>query len=312
MTGTPIENNTFELYAQMNFVNPGILGSQKSFKDLYAQPIDAQGDLEAATMLKKIISPFLLRRTKEVVAKDLPEKTESIIYCEMGKAQRKIYDEVRAQIRQDIEGKVEKEGINKSKMKILEGLLRLRQICNSPLLVRKDLPKSQQESIKIETLVEQLTDELNDHNALVFSQFTSMLDLIRKELDKRGIKYSYLDGSTRKRKEVVQEFDEDDDIKIFLISLKAGNTGLNLVKADYVYIVDPWWNPAVEAQAIDRTHRIGQDKNIFAYKLVCKDTIEEKILKLQDRKKKIASDIISTEENIMKTLNKDELLALFE
>jgi SNF2 family DNA or RNA helicase len=312
MTGTPIENNTFELFAQMNFVNPGMLGSQKSFKDLYANPIDANGDEEAARMLKKIINPFLLRRTKEVVAKDLPDKTETVIYCEMGKNQRRIYNEVKAQIREDLKGKVAKDGINKSKMKILEGLLRLRQICNSPVLVKDDLHPSQRESIKIDTLVEQLTDELNNHNALVFSQFTSMLDLIRKELDKKGIKYSYLDGSTRKRKEVVQEFDENDEIKIFLISLKAGNTGLNLVKADYVYIVDPWWNPAVEAQAIDRTHRIGQDKNIFAYKLVCKNTIEEKILKLQAKKKKIASDIISTDENIMKTLDKDELLGLFD
>ena len=230
----------------------------------------------------------------------------------MGKSQRKIYEEVKSQIRADIKGKVEKDGINKSKMKILEGLLRLRQICNSPVLVKDDLHPSQRDSIKIETIVEQLTTELNNHNALVFSQFTSMLGLIRKELDKRGIKYCYLDGSTRKRKEVVEEFNENEDIQIFLISLKAGNTGLNLVKADYVYIVDPWWNPAVETQAIDRTHRIGQDKNIFAYKLVCKNTIEEKILKLQAKKKKIASDIIATDENIMKTLNKDELLGLFD
>ncbi len=312
MTGTPIENNTFELYAQMSFVNPGMLGTQKSFKDIYAQPIDSKGDESAADMLRKIISPFLLRRTKEVVAKDLPQKSEIVIYCEMGKTQKRIYDEIKNQVRLDLQGKVEKEGIGRSKMKILEGLLRLRQVCNSPALVKADLPKEQQESIKINTLVEQLTEELNDHNALVFSQFTSMLDLIRKELDARGVKYSYLDGSTRKRKEVVQEFDEDDDIKIFLISLKAGNTGLNLVKADYVYIVDPWWNPAVEAQAIDRTHRIGQDKNIFAYKLVCKGTIEEKILKLQERKKKIATDIIATEENFLKSMKEEDLLALFD
>jgi non-specific serine/threonine protein kinase len=312
MTGTPIENNTFELFAQMNFVNPGMLGTQKGFKDLYATPIDQNGDEDAARMLKKIINPFLLRRTKEIVAQDLPDKTETTIFCEMGKTQRKIYEDVKAQIREDIKGKVEKEGINKSKMKILEGLLRLRQICNSPVLVKDDLHPSQRDSIKIETIIEQLTTELNNHNALVFSQFTSMLALIRKELDKRGIKYCYLDGSTRKRKEVVEEFNDNEDIQIFLISLKAGNTGLNLVKADYVYIVDPWWNPAVETQAIDRTHRIGQDKNIFAYKLVCKNTIEEKILKLQAKKKKIASDIIATDENIMKTLNKEELLQLFD
>jgi len=161
-------------------------------------------------------------------------------------------------------------------------------------------------------LLQNLTEELDQHNALVFSQFTSLLAIVRAELDKREIPYAYLDGSTRKRQEEVAKFMENSEIKIFLISIKAGNTGLNLTKADYVYILDPWWNPAVEAQAIDRTHRIGQDKQVFAYKLICKDSIEEKILKLQEKKKKLAQDLIRTDENILKSLDKDTLMSLFD
>jgi superfamily II DNA or RNA helicase len=311
MTGTPLENNTFDLYAQFTFVNPGILGSVNAFKDRFSIPIDKYGDQDATSLLKKIISPFFLRRTKEVVAKDLPEKTENIIYCEMEPVQRKMYDELKVQIRKDIESDIKIQGINKSKFKILEALLRLRQLCNAPALLDKTLPDHKKSSVKVNTLVDIFKNDLGSHNALVFSQFTSMLDIIRRELDKEGIKYAYLDGATRDRKGAVDSFQDNEDINIFLISLKAGNTGLNLVKADYVYIVDPWWNPAVEAQAIDRTHRIGQDKHIFAYRMICKDTIEEKILALQQKKKKIAQDLIATDENIFKSLNKQELIDLF-
>jgi len=312
MTGTPIENNTFDLYAQFSFINPGIFGGQSHFKDRFSTPIDKEGDAESAIQLKKIIHPFLLRRTKELVAKDLPERTESVIYCDMGTEQRKMYEELKNRIASDIKASVSDNGIAKSKFKILEGLLRLRQICNSPLLLNKTLMPNQSKSVKIDTLVNILANELSNHNALVFSQFTSMLALIRQALDDQNIPYAYLDGQTRDRKSAVEKFQDNDDIKIFLLSLKAGNTGLNLVKADYVYIVDPWWNPAVEAQAIDRTHRIGQDKNIFAYKMICKDTIEEKIVELQVKKKKIAKDIIASDENIFKSLGKDDLLGLFE
>ena len=268
--------------------NPGQL--PRGFFD-----IDKEGDAESAMQLKKIINPFLLRRTKELVAKDLPERSENVIYCEMGPKQRKMYEDLKTKIANDIKASVGDKGIAKSKFKILDGLLRLRQICNSPLLLHKTLSPQQSESVKIDTLVNILENELSNHNALVFSQFTSMLALIRKELDDRNISYAYLDGQTRDRKSAVEEFQDNDEIRIFLLSLKAGNTGLNLVKADYVYIVDPWWNPAVEAQAIDRTHRIGQDKNIFAYKMICKDTIEEKIIELQNKKKKIAKEHPSIE-----------------
>ena len=312
MTGTPIENNTFDLYAQFSFINPGIFGGQSHFKDRFSTPIDKEGDLEAAKQLKKIIHPFLLRRTKELVASDLPERSETVIYCDMGPEQKKMYEELKSKIANDIKVSVNDKGLAKSKFKILEGLLRLRQICNSPLLLNKTLSPAQSKSVKIETLVSILDSDLGHHNALVFSQFTSMLALIRKELDDRNIPYAYLDGQTKDRKAAVEKFQDNDDIQIFLLSLKAGNTGLNLVKADYVYIVDPWWNPAVEAQAIDRTHRIGQDKNIFAYKMICKGTIEEKIVELQVKKKKIAKDIIASDENIFKSLDKKDLLGLFE
>ncbi|MEM9848986.1 MAG: DEAD/DEAH box helicase, partial [Bacteroidota bacterium] len=313
MTGTPIENNTFDLYAQLSFTSPGLLGSMTSFKNNFSIPIDSQGDIEAANLLRKLIFPFILRRTKEQVAKDLPEKIETIIYCEMDRAQRKLYDNLKRQIKEDIESEVEEKGVNKSKFKILDGLLRLRQMCNSPLLINKSFTGANANSVKINTLMENLTEALDQkHNALVFSQFTSLLAIIREELDKRGIRYAYLDGSTTKRQAQVDKFMNNSEIRIFLISIKAGNTGMNLVKADYVYIVDPWWNPAVEAQAIDRTHRIGQQNKIFAYKLICKNTIEEKILKLQAKKKKLASDIIQTDENVLKSLDKEELIALFD
>ena len=309
MTGTPIENNTFDLYAQMSFVNPGSLGSMQKFKQEYSTPIDSNGDEDAAKMLKQMIYPFLLRRTKEQVATDLPEKTESIIYCDMPKDQRKKYEELKKVIKQDVYQSIKKEGLNRARFKILEGLLRLRQMCNSPQILNPDLKAS---SAKIDAIEDFLTGDLAGKNVLIFSQFVSMLSIIKQSLKKLKIKHAYLDGQTRKREKAVADFMEDDSCSVFLISLKAGNTGLNLVKADYVFIVDPWWNPAVEAQAIDRTHRIGQDKHVFAYRLICTDSIEEKIMALKAKKRKVASDIINVDDKIFKSMNKDQILNLFE
>jgi len=311
LTGTPIENNTFDLYAQMSFVNPGLLGNQTYFKVNFSNPIDKAGDVEATKLLTKMVHPFLLRRTKDQVAKDLPDKIESVMYCEMHPHQRQMYNELKEQIRQDLMSKMNDEQ-GSLKFMVLDGLLRLRQLCNSPLLVDSNLKGSDAQSTKIDALVYSLSEEIGEGNALVFSQFVQTLSLIKKALDQKGIKYAYLDGQTKKRDEVVDSFMNDDDCKVFLLSLKAGNTGLNLTKAQYVYIFDPWWNPAVEAQAIDRTHRIGQDNKVFAYKLICKDTVEEKIVQLQKRKKKIASDIIKTDDAVFKSLNKEDLMALFE
>ena len=312
MTGTPIENNTMDLYAQLSFTSPGLLGTKNHFKQNFAIPIDNHRNVEAAQLLRKMIHPFMLRRTKDQVAKDLPDKTESVIYCEMGEAQRKLYDTLRQKVKDDVHKKVKEDGVAKSKFFMLDGLLRLRQMCNSPLLINEGFQGASAESIKIKMLIRYLTEDIVGHSALVFSQFVSLLTLVRKELDKRKIPYAYLDGSTRNRQAEVEKFMNNDNIQIFLISIKAGNTGMNLTKAEYVYILDPWWNPAVEAQAIDRTHRIGQQQKVFAYKMICKDTIEEKILKLQERKKDLSNEIIQIDENVLKSLKKADLMALFD
>ncbi len=312
LTGTPIENNTFDLYAQMNFVNPGFFGSMEAFRKNFAMPIDKDNNQEAAADLQKMINPFVLRHTKEQVATELPPKTENVIYCEMQPAQRKVYEAYKNEYRNKILKKIEEEGIGKSKFFVLEALTRLRQICNSPLLL-KDKHINTDESIKIKELMSHILEKTSNHKVLLFSQFTSMLALVKEKLESNNVTYEYLDGkcTTKQRQQSVNNFQENDDIRVFLISLKAGGTGLNLTAADYVYIIDPWWNPAVENQAIDRCYRIGQDKSVMAYRMICKDTIEEKIVQLQDKKRKMASDIIQTDESIMKSLDKDSLQNLF-
>ena len=312
LSGTPVQNNTFDLYAQFNFINPGILGSKEFYKTEFANPIDKNNDAEKSKALRQLIYPFLLRRTKEQVAKDLPDKTETILWCEMSKEQRGVYDDYKNYYRKILLKKIAEEGMAKAGMYVLEGLLRLRQICDSPQLV-KDEEVTTKKSIKIDELVRELEENTGNHKLLVFSQFTEMLSLIKDELNKKKIVFSYLDGSTpaAKRQEAVDKFQQDESIKVFLISLKAGGMGLNLTAADYVYIVDPWWNPAVEQQAIDRTHRIGQTKKIFAYKMICKNTVEEKIVQLQQRKKQIANDLVTEDAGFIKKLSKDDVEFLF-
>ncbi|MCT4644852.1 MAG: SNF2 family helicase [Carboxylicivirga sp.] len=308
LSGTPIENSTFDLYAQMSFVNRGFLGGVANFKESFSNAIDKDGDELIGSELQRLINPFVLRRTKEKVASELPPKTEDVIFCEMDTAQRKVYDAYRNQFRDQLIGKVEEEGMGKSKLMVLEALTRLRQICDSPQLIgNKDIDET--ESVKIKEIIQHITDKTANHKILIFSQFVKMLGLIKDELTRRNIEFEYLDGksTTRQREQSVNNFQNDEELRVFLISLKAGGTGLNLTAADYVYIVDPWWNPAVENQAIDRCYRIGQDKNVFAYRLICRDTVEEKILKLQDRKKKVAGDIVQTDENIMKNLSIDDI-----
>jgi len=310
LTGTPIENNTFDLFAQFNFINPGYLGSPADFKANYSEPIDKNKDQNRAEELQKLVTPFLLRRTKEQVATELPPKVESVMYCEMGAAQRGIYDAYRNKYRDFLMGKIENDGIGKSKMYVLEGLIKLRQICDSPALI-PDEDLSDTESVKIKELLKVVTEKTGNHKVLIFSQFVTMLDLIRTELNNHNIEHEYLTGQTRNRQERVDNFQNNDDVRVFLISLKAGGTGLNLTAADYVYIVDPWWNPAVEAQAIDRCYRIGQDKHVFAYKMICKNTIEEKIIEYQLSKKKLAADLIKTDDSFVKGLTKADIGELF-
>jgi non-specific serine/threonine protein kinase len=312
LSGTPIQNNTFDLYAQMNFLNPGMLGTRDFFLNEFAMPIDKFQEKEAKEQLKKLVYPFMLRRTKDQVAKDLPAKTETVLYCEMGKDQRKIYEVYRSNYQAKILGMIDEQGMQKSQFHILQGLTRLRQICDSPAIIN-DTEKFENHSIKLDELIRELTENTGEHKALVFSQFLGMLSLIRAELSAKGIPFVYFDGSTTNadREKAIVEFQENTECKVFLISLKAGGVGLNLTAADYVYIVDPWWNPAVEQQAIDRTHRIGQTKAVFAYRFICKDTIEEKMLLLQERKRLLAEDIISDDSAIMKRLTREDIAYLF-
>ncbi len=312
LSGTPLQNNTFDIYAQMNFLNPGMLGSIDFFKQEFAIPIDKFGEPERKDHLRKLLYPFILRRTKEQVAKDLPEKTETILFCEMEKEQRDIYEAYRDDYRDKILGTIESQGIQRSQLTILQGLMKLRQICDSPAILN-ETEKFPNHSIKLDELAREITENIGDHKALIFSQFLGMLALIKEKLREQEVDFEYFDGSTSAidREKAIQRFQGDDNCRVFLISLKAGGVGLNLTAADYVYIVDPWWNPAVEQQAIDRTHRIGQTKNIFAYRMICKDTIEDKILQLQDRKRTLAKELIADDEGFVKALSKEDVEYLF-
>jgi len=312
MSGTPLQNNTFDIFAQMNFLNPGLLGNMEFFRNEFATPIDKFGEQDQKEHLRKLLYPFILRRTKEQVAKDLPEKTETILFCEMEDEQRKIYDVYRNTYREKILGSIDDQGIGKSQLTILQGLMKLRQICDSPAILNEE-EKHPNHSIKLDELAREIEENIGDHKALIFSQFLGMLALIKKKLVEDDIKFEYFDGSTSAvdREKAIQNFQNNDECRVFLISLKAGGVGLNLTAADYVYIVDPWWNPAVEQQAIDRTHRIGQTKNIFAYRMICIDTIEDKILQLQERKKKLASELIADDASFVKALSKQDVEYLF-
>ena len=308
LTGTPIENNTFDLYGQLSFACPGLLGNQQYFKDIYSQPIDKFGDTKRAIELQQKINPFILRRTKKQVATELPEKTEMIIYCEMGIEQRKVYDAYEKEFRNYLLHRPE-EDLPRESMHVLQGLTKLRQICNSPALLKDDAFYGDT-AAKIEVLLEQIESKHRHHKILVFSQFVGMLELIRNELTAKYIPFEWLTGHTKNRAAAVNAFQNNHDIRVFLISLKAGGTGLNLTEADYVYLVDPWWNPAVENQAIDRCYRIGQDKHVVAVRLICPDTIEEKIMKMQADKKELVGDLIKTDVNILKRLTKKDLIEL--
>ena len=308
VTGTPVENNTFDLYAQLSFTMPGLLGSAKRFTTDYSNPIDKFQDTLRAQELQQKIHPFVLRRTKKQVAKELPEKTEMVIYCEMGTEQRRIYDTYKTEFQKYLSGLSDDE-LSSSSLHVLQGLTKLRQICNSPALLSDDEFYGDQ-SAKMEELMIQINNLKNHHKIIVFSQFVGMLDLVRQRLNRESISHAYLTGQTKKREEQVELFQNDDTIRVFLISLKAGGTGLNLTKAEYVFLIDPWWNPAVENQAIDRAHRIGQQNKVVAIRLITPSTIEEKIMELQQRKRQLAEDLVHTDTNILKQLSKEDLMGL--
>lgn len=308
LTGTPLENSTLDLWSQMSFINPGLLGQQSFFKKKYQLPIEKQQSEEHTKKLYNIIKPFILRRHKSQVAQDLPEKSENVYYSSMTENQRQIYEEVKNQYRNQILNHIENFGVNKSQMVLLQGLTKLRQIANHPKLID---PNYNGDSGKMDDMLIMMENALaEDHKILIFSQFVKHLTIVRRIIEDRGISYCYLDGSTKNRQEKVDKFQEDENVRLFLISLKAGGLGLNLTKADYVFLLDPWWNPAIEAQAIDRAHRIGQTKKVITYKFIMSDTVEEKILELQQRKVKLAQDLITTDQGFVKNLTKEDISQL--
>ncbi len=310
LTGTPLENSTLDLWSQMSFINPGLLGSQTFFRNEFQVPIEKRHDEAKTGRLYGLIKPFMLRRNKAQVATDLPEKVESVLYCEMTPDQEKQYEEAKSYYRNLILERIEEEGLAKSQMVVLQGLTKLRQIANHPRMVDADY---EGDSGKLADVLLRLESAMTDHHkVLVFSQFIKHLSVVRQYLKEKNIQYAYLDGSTTDRQSEVQRFQTDESVKLFLISLKAGGLGHNLTAADYVFILDPWWNPAIEAQAVDRAHRIGQQKTVFTYKFIAKNTVEEKILSLQRAKQQLAGSLITTEETFMKSLTKEDVLVLLE
>ena len=308
LTGTPLENSTYDVYALLSFACPGLLGTLRQFRAQFATRIDKFGDDAKARELHQRIRPFVLRRTKAQVARELPAKTEMVLYCEMPPEQRRVYDACRDDFRNLLLGR-RHDATLRSSAAVLRGLTRLRQICDSPALL-PDLPDYGSASAKLAVLLEEIRNHAPEHKILVFSQFVGMLRLIRAMLDAHDIPCHYLTGQTRDRGREVAAFQQEQGARVFLLSLKAGGTGLNLTQADYVYLVDPWWNPAVENQAIDRAYRIGQTRPVVAVRLICPDTVEEKIQHLQRGKQELAQDLIRTDAALLKSFTPQELLAL--
>jgi SNF2 family DNA or RNA helicase len=305
LSGTPVENSVSDLWTQLTFLNPGLLGTQAFFNEEYVQAIEKRKDEEKARKLQAIIKPFVLRRTKEQVASELPAKTEQIFYCDMSEDQAAYYEKTKSAYRNDLLSSMDDGTYAKKQVQLLQGLTALRQLANHPVMIDEHYTS---DSGKFENVIHTLDNVLKGgHKVLIFSQFVKHLNIFKQYFEQESIPFSYLDGATKNRGEIVAEFQENTELKVFLISIKAGGVGLNLTQADYVFILDPWWNPAVEQQAIDRTHRIGQEKKVFIYKFIAKDTVEEKILALQNRKKRLASSLITTEESFFKSLSKEDI-----
>jgi SNF2 family DNA or RNA helicase len=303
LSGTPIENHLGELWSLFEFLNPGLLGSAAAFS---RAGTGERLDDDAIALLSRGLRPFILRRTKEQVASDLPPKTEQTLYCELERPQRAMYDELLAHYRRTLLKGSHANEIGRDKLQVLEALLRLRQAACHPGLI--DRRRSNEPSAKLDVLVPRLVEAVEEnHKTLVFSQFTSMLAILRSRLDENGVPYEYLDGRTRDRQSRVERFQNDPECRLFLISLKAGGLGLNLTAAEYVFLLDPWWNPAVEAQAIDRAHRIGQERHVFAYRLIARDTVEERVLELQQRKRRLADAILTADSGLIRDLRWEDL-----
>lgn len=309
LTGTPIENSLSDLWAQMNFVNKGLLGNLAYFKREFITPIEKKNDPDKQQKLQTLIQPFILRRTKEQVANDLPPITEQVRYCGMAGDQKRIYEEEKSAIRNSILENIENEGVEKSAFVVLQGLTKLRQLANHPSMLQGTDESDSGKFNEILRIMESLIAE--KHKVLIFSSFVKHLDLVREQLESRQLKYSMLTGQTTNREDVIKSFQDDPDNRVFLISLKAGGVGLNLTSADYVFIIDPWWNPAIELQAIARAHRIGQEKKVMVYRFITEDSIEEKIMQMQERKSSLADKFINSN-NPFKAITKEEIINLFK
>ncbi len=309
LSGTPIENNPVELWSIFDFLMPGYLPSTRKFKDKYINHSKRESD--AQTKLKIQVSPFILRRKKEDVLIELPDKQEQLIFCKMTKLQEKVYLQLLEKVKQNF--LQTPQGRSANYIHILAAITKLRQICNHPALVEKELETKLEYSGKIETLQEIISEAVeNEKKLLIFSQFVQMLKILRKVLKKQNIKFEYMDGSTKKRQQIIENFNNNNKVRAFLISLKTGGYGLNLTAADTVIIVDPWWNPMGENQAIDRAHRIGQTKKVLIYKVITKSTIEEKIITLQKDKKQMFENIIEKGQSVIKKMNVEQLRELLE
>jgi len=308
LTGTPIENSLSDLWAQMNFLNRGLLGSKNYFKQEFILPIEKENLSSASERLHKLIHPFMLRRTKEEVAKDLPSLTEETIVVEMTPEQAEFYETEKSAVRNILLDNFREDKLQKSTFFVLQALTRLRQIAIHPKLVDLNSPFESGKFNDIMNMLSILVAE--NHKILVFSSFVKHLELFVREFAKEQWNFSLLTGKTIDRKRVIDEFQEDPEKKIFLISLKAGGVGLNLTAADYIFITDPWWNPAAEMQAVSRAHRIGQDKKVFVYRFISENSIEEKIQQLQEKKSKLASEFVNSNDPF-RDISKDDVLELF-
>ena len=279
------------------------------FKENFVLPIEVEKDENAVRILKKMVGPFLMKRSKDVIADELPEKTEQVLKSEFNEEERIVYENWKTHYSSEITQSIKEKGFGRSKMKVLEGITKLRQVCLHPKMVDKNYTGS---SAKFDLLMLEVEKVLSKgHKVLIFSSFVKMLSIIQDEFKKKGIIYSYLDGKSKNREKIVKDFQESKIALPFLISIKAGGVGINLTSADYVFVVDPWWNPAVEMQAMDRAHRIGQTKPVFVYKMIAEDSIEEKILELQESKKNLVNDVIQIEKGIAKEMDSKMIEEIF-